>query len=213
MIIRQSFRAHLHPENRGKTSAFVPSLLAAAQSLVAEGRLLTTSLFIDGLDLFWYSESRDTALLPSELLTPLAPLLDTWPGTPGPRLWIPLVEVFHFCEPESEEQWARKQPVTKRVGKIALLRPERVASYIYFHYQLQEERAFQGEKYKYICLHENLLFQYDELPAVMESPSAPGRLATHGTPTDWPSTRMDLHFIPWDEKTRFFRPIETVFDL
>ena len=86
------------------------------------------------------------------------------------------------------------------------------SSYIYYHYQLQEERAFHGPKYEIIGMHENLLFGYQEFPAVVEEPVVPGRLRTKGTPDNWGDSRMDLHFQPWeDDGYLYFKPIETTF--
>lgn len=81
-----------------------------------------------------------------------------------------------------------------------------------YHYQLQEERAFQGPKYEIIGMHENLLFGYQEFPVVKEEPVVPGRLSTKGTPEPWADSRMDLHFQPWeDDGHLYFKPIEPVF--
>ncbi|MNE87220.1 hypothetical protein D3C80_1843930 [compost metagenome] len=86
-----------------------------------------------------------------------------------------------------------------------------VASYIYFHYQLQEEHAFYGPKYEIIALHENLLFGYQEFPAVVEEPVLPRKLHTSGTPADWKDSRMELHFQPWEDGHLYFKPVEQLF--
>lgn len=87
-----------------------------------------------------------------------------------------------------------------------------ISSYIYYHYQLQEERAFTGDKYEIIAMHENLLFGYQEFPKVIEEPVVPGRLNTKGTPENWQDSCMDLHFQPWEEDGYlYFKPIEPIF--
>jgi hypothetical protein len=86
-----------------------------------------------------------------------------------------------------------------------------VASYIYYHYQLQEERAFLGDKYEIIAIHENMLFGYQEFPKVVEQPLAPPKLKTSGTPADWSDSRMDLHFQPWEDGHLYFKPIDPIF--
>jgi len=122
-----------------------------------------------------------------------------------------MIDVFHFNEPASCGHWLRKEPVERRVGRVAHLNPEMAASYIYFHYQLQEERVFLGPKYEIIAMHENLLFGYQEFPAVVEEPVLPGKLSTTGTPTNWNDSRMDIHFQPWEDGHLYFKPIEQLF--
>lgn len=56
-----------------------------------------------------------------------------------------------------------------------------IGSYIYYHYQLQEERAFLGDKYEIIAMHENLLFAYQGLSKVLGEPLASEKLQTKGT--------------------------------
>ena len=137
--------------------------------------------------------------------------LEDWPGKQVKRKWIPMVGVFHFNEPVSAEHWVRKGPVDNRKGRVAHLKPEMVSSYIYYHYQLQEERAFLGPKYEIIAMHENLLFGYQEFPAVVEEPLAVKKLNTSGTPVNWNDSRMDLHFQPWEDGYLYFKHIDTIF--
>lgn len=210
MITRQSYRAQAKHGQLNQIKQLVPELDRALALKQQEGRLLSTGLYTWEGNLFWYAECVHGALCPETVFGPLAPFLETWPGTAAARTWIPMTVVFHFDEPQSLAYWARPYPIEKRMGKIARLRPEMIASYIYFHYQLQEEQAFPGEKFKFITLHENLLFMYDEVPPVIGKPSHQGKLSTNNTPQDWAQARMDLHFIPWDDGVRFFRPIETL---
>jgi len=117
-------------------------------------------------------------------------------------------DVFHFNEPVDEDHWRRPVPPEKRLGRIAFLRPEKVSSYVYYHYQLQEERAFGGGKYESIYLLGTMLFQYKEWPVVEEVPPFPGRLTTRGTPADWTEARMDEHFDPWPDGYLYFKDLE-----
>src|SRR4030095_5604912 len=104
-----------------------------------------------------YCECVDRLSEPEELLPEMDSYLADWPGQATARKWVPMIDVFHFNEPASIEHWLRKEPVERRVGRVAHLKPEMAASYIYYHYQLQEERAFLGPKYEIIAMHENLL--------------------------------------------------------
>lgn len=184
----------------------------AARRLVEEGKLMTIAGFRWNRELFLYYECMDGAIHPDEMFGDLAPLLEDWPGHADKRQWIPMVDVFHFNEPVSREHWIRKAPVERRAGRVAHLKPEMMASYIYYHYQLQEERAFLGDKYEIIAMHENLLFGYQEFPKVIEEPAVPRKLTTSGTPENWNDSRMDLHFQPWEDGHLYFKHIELVFE-
>jgi hypothetical protein len=88
-----------------------------------------------------------------------------------------------------------------------------VSSYIFSHYQLQEERPGQHDKYWLISLHEDLLFFYQELPP-FPAPR-PGKLATTNTPDDWQAV-MFPHFEQWDDAppgAEIWRPVELILHL
>ncbi|MFD1953302.1 hypothetical protein ACFSL6_03675 [Paenibacillus thailandensis] len=182
-----------------------------AKELVERGVLLTAAAFGWNDHLFLYYECLQGKPEPERLVPDIGELLEDWPGQSAKRKWIPMIDVFHFNEPAGLEHWKRKEPVERRVGRVAHLKPEMMASYIYYHYQLQEERAFYGPKYEMIAMHENLLFGYQEFPAVVEKPVVPGRLATSGTPANWNDSRMDLHFQPWEDGHLYFKPVDTLF--
>jgi len=181
------------------------------QRLLGNGDIMTAACFKWQQQLFLYCECTGERINPDRLLPGLAPYLEDWPGQDEPRKWVEMIDVFHFNEPASVKHWLRKEPVQSRVGRVAHLKPEMAASYIYYHYQLQEEQAFHGPKYEIIAIHENLLFGYQEFPAVVEEPVVPRRLETKGTPENWSDSRMDLHFQPWEDGHLFFKPSDTLF--
>ncbi|MFD2880899.1 hypothetical protein ACFTAO_41130 [Paenibacillus rhizoplanae] len=105
---------------------------------------------------------------------------------------------FHYQQPVSAEQWKRSHTTGTPYGRVAALKPEQVASYVYHHYQYQEERPGDGDKYGIIGLHENLLFFYSELPATVEPAPYAGKLTTNLRPENWGEV-MDPHFRKWSE--------------
>lgn len=167
--------------------------------------VMTASLYRHADLVFLYCETLDTPGHPEALVPSLTASLAPWPTPEGSSAWVPLVDVFHFNAPVDAHHWRRRSAPEHRLGRVAFLRPEKVASYIYYHYQLQEERAFGGGKYESIWLLGTLLFQYKELPLDTEAPVVPGALATKGTPEDWNQTRMDLHFRPWPDGSLYFK--------
>lgn len=157
------------------------------------------SLFQEGKELFLYYESSESSGQggePEQLFADAAELLKVWPGGEHPRLWIPLMDIFHYQQPVSGQHWKRNQEERTPYGRLAVLKPEQVSSYIYHHYQYQEERPGDGDKYGIIGLHENLLFFYSELPATVEPAPYAGRLTTNLRPENWGEV-MEPHFRKW----------------
>jgi hypothetical protein len=109
-----------------------------------------------------------------------------------------MMDIFHFSRPQNVEHWRRNSLVETPFARVIRLRPEMVSSYIFYHYQLQEERPGMGDKYGLITLHEDLLFFYQERPRITEeAPSAP-TLQTQNTPSNWQEL-MTLHFALWND--------------
>jgi hypothetical protein len=211
MMTRMIYRAEWQD---GQVSTGVEALERSEQAKqrVKQGELMTAAAYVWKNSLFLYYECMDCELSPDDIASAAVPYLKDWPGHPQPRKWIRMIDVFHFNEPANNEHWLRKERVDRRVGRVAHLKPEMISSYIYYHYQLQEERSFTGDKYEIIAMHENLLFGYQEFPKVIEDPVVPGRLTTKGTPENWQDSRMDLHFQPWEEDGYlYFKPIDPIF--
>lgn len=183
----------------------------APKDLIKTGKLMTAAAFSWNRNIFLYYECIEEEIQPEEMFVNVQEYLSIWPGKEEDRKWIPMIDVFHFNEPVSVEHWKRGEGVESRKGRVAHLKPEWTASYIYYHYQLQEERAFLGPKYEIIAMHENLLFGYQEFPAVVEEPLAAKKLQTSGTPVNWQDSRMDLHFQPWEDGHKYFKHIDEVF--
>lgn len=158
------------------------------------------SLFHYGSLLFLYYESPAKGVNPHSLFQQCEADLVTWPGADMQRSWVPMMDIFHYQQPVSGEPWRRDNHSPKPFARIARLKPEQVASYIFYHYQYQEERPGDGDKYGMIALHENLMFFYSEYPATLEPPSYKGKLSTDNTPSDWMAA-MTPHFIMWDKET------------
>jgi hypothetical protein len=166
------------------------------------GDLMTLSLFRWGMHFITYYESIQQPVEPAALFGEMADLLESWPGAAQPRTFVPLMDIFHWQEPDRAgsdpvEYWRRKQPIERISGRVARLNPDKVSSYIFYHYQLQEEKPGSVEKYGQISLHENLIFFYQEYPVTVEEPRLPGRLTTTHTPDHWQDV-MFPHFMLWE---------------
>jgi hypothetical protein len=207
---RLIFRAQF---KEGQEIAILENMLKEkmAKEIISNGIVMTIAAFKWERNIFLYYECIIGEIKPEEIFSSLDIFLEDWPGKNDKRKWVPMIDVFHFNEPISCEHWNRKDIVEKRAGRVAHLKPEMMASYIYYHYQLQEERAFYGPKYEIIAMHENLLFGYQEFPAVVEEPVATKKLSTSCTPKNWLDSRMDLHFQPWEDGHLYFKHIDQIF--
>lgn len=216
-VFRQVFRGHLGNDSHrgaGHDAQACSETETHLQTQIDAGRLLTASLFRHGQRLFFYVEAIATPADIEALMAPLSSQLAPWPGGDHPRHWVPMTDIFHYHRCLGERQWRRKTPPAERTARVLRLRPEMASSYIFLHYQLQEEKPAIGDKYGLIALHEDLMFFYAEEPAVIEAPLYEGHLATHNTPGDW-HTLMDSHFLPWDDdgEERLWRPIGNLLSL
>jgi hypothetical protein len=164
-----------------------------------KGPLLTTSLFQWQTSLFIYAETVGVAFSAEDALGDLGGCLQAWPGgLLDVRYWVPMMDIFHYSKPQGVDHWRRKTPVEKPFARVIRLRPEKVSSYIFYHYQLQEERPGRGDKYGLITIHEDLLFFYQEQPRVVEESPAGPSLETTNTPPNW-GELMSQHFAPWSD--------------
>lgn len=192
---RYQFRAHCR-ENVDPKRLF-PEALPVLKTKMKTCDIRQLSLFHFGNQLFLYYESPAQSVDPHMLFQYCEAALSSWPGSDLPRKWVPMIDIFHYQKPISENHWQRKNPSSKPYARIARLKPEKVASYVFYHYQYQEEKPGDGDKYGLIGLHENLMFFYSEDPATVENPPYSGKLFTSNTPSDWMGA-MTPHFIPWN---------------
>lgn len=123
--------------------------------------------------------------------------------------WDRASEIFHYSKPMHAQQWKRKLENKEPFVRQCRLLPDKISSYIYYHYQLQEELPGDGNRYGVIYLfRDNLLF-YSEMPNEPETePHAPG-LPTHDSPRAIWGEVMAPHFngewivLPLQQKTEF----------
>lgn len=190
------YRAKLKAERKDEFHASLANLKSGLEADHANGKIMTLSVFHWNDNLFLYYECVNEAMEPDRLLGALNHCLEQWPGNGKARGWVPMMDIFHYNQPVSAEHWSRKEPVLQRCAKIARLKEEMYSSYIFYHYQFQEEKpAVAGNKYRIIAAHENLLFSYHEMPAIIENPALyKGKLGTNNTPSNW-AALMEPHFI------------------
>ena len=194
-IHRLIFRGRMYPDSDDDSTL---GELVLEQS--EDSALITLCLFRQSNDLFIYAESLDSSWTPSDVFARALPLLERWPGGEVPRTWVPMMDIFHYQRCVASELWHRREPPERRSGRLTRLRPEMVSSYIFYHYQLQEEETKDASSFGTIGIHENLLFFYTETPNFVEEPYYRRLLSTHNTPKNWTSV-MEPHFLPWPDSS------------
>ncbi len=155
------------------------------------------ALAFDGNRLFLYVESNEETVDP-EMLVDGDLLL-----YPNGKHWERGVEIFHYSVPMNELQWERKVP-KEPFFQLNQLKPEKISSYIYYHYQYQEEYPGDWDKYGSIYLFGDLLVFYLENPTEPETVKTIGLLTTKNTPIDTWDVLMEEHFAD------HWRPIEVL---
>lgn len=102
---------------------------------------------------------------------------------PDGRKWEKMNDIFHYSKPLSKEHWQRKEKFEPN-WRINYLKPDKVSEYIFYHWQLQEERPGTEYRYGIIFNIENIIVFYLEKPFVMETEKIPGALNTNNTPME-----------------------------
>ena len=162
------------------------------------------ALFSHGKQLFLYYES-DREDAPPEGIADIG--LKAYPDG---RKWERMMDIFHYAKPLNEEQWKRRHSQRKPCLSIAYLRPEMVASYVYYHYQFQEEYPRKmNNKFSMIFLLENQIVMYGEDPGDADKDFYPGVLTTSQHPKKGWSELMNPHFLSWPDFQGFFLPVKT----
>ncbi len=206
-IYRSIYRAQAKPAQAEAARKRLSDWATALPLGTAPGDLLTVSLLRWGLHIFAYWESIGQPRAPETLFPGFDDLLEAWPGaTPDAstvRTFVPMMDIFHYLAPENlagdpVEAWRRSAPVEQAWGRLARLQPPMVSSYIFLHYQMQEEKPGVGDQYGLIALHEDLIFFYQERPSVLQVAEKPGKLSTTNTPDHWHDV-MFAHFHLWED--------------
>ena len=128
---------------------------------------------------------------------------------PDGALWFRMAEIFHYAEPQSAEHWKRKNPDFTPVLKINRLHPEKVASYIFHHFQLQEERPRPTKlKFSSIFIYGSTIVMYFEKPDEIDELDYPGYLTTNNSPNNRWGELMGQHFLGWEDVEEPWRPMD-----
>jgi hypothetical protein len=103
-LTRTVYRAQCKAGQEAVTVAALTATRDRLQAQLAEGRLLTISLFGWRRHFFAYWESIGEPVTPNALFGDLADLLEQWPGAAEPCTFVPMMDIFHGLAPLSVDQ-------------------------------------------------------------------------------------------------------------
>ena len=219
-IIRCQYRATVKPEiNEIAFSQAADRSKQEACYARKNDKILTCGLFRYKRMLFLYMElivddKHPIIEDPSIWLPELTEFLCKWPEMDKEKEWVEMIPVFWFDSPVSIEQWKRKQNPDKRCGRIAVLYPDKLLSYICHHQAIAQEGLLKGDRYQSIAVHENILFSYFETPRDREVVNIK-RVDEKSSEIDqWKNTDPFSHFHHFPEANGDdFMIISTIFDV
>lgn len=212
-VVRAQYRAVLKEEaTEEQLKETVEKCRKILEVQVEKGQLLTAGMFRYKKLLFLYLEhivDEDSELMnsdddkidkiPDQWFPFMKSLLHVWPEYCGEQYWAYMYPVFWFDEPVSLEYWERKQKPEKRCGRIAVLYPDKFASYICHHHAIVEEGLLVGDRYQMISSHENLLFSYFETPRDREQVNIRHQEKPSEEIKKWETVDPDSHFMRFQE--------------
>lgn len=233
-IIRRQYRATLKQEiNEAAFLEAASKSEHAASKAKENGEVLTCGLFRYNSMLFLYIELIDNddncnasgygndksgvvnnSADPSALFSDLTGFLCTWPEMDGEKKWVEMVPAFWFDTPVSLEQWKRGLEPDKRCGRIAVVHPDKLLSYLCHHQAIVKEGLLKGDRYQSIAFHENILFSYFETPRDREVVNIKRSDEISSAITEWEKVDPSSHFYSLPEANGGnFLVISTVFDV
>lgn len=168
MICRREYRGCL--QTMADEEKLKQALIKAnneTKNFIKAGGLLQASLYRFQNMCFLYCEAEGDFPQPENFLAELSPFLEDWPEEKKKRKWAYMYPIYYHSIPVDKEEWRSGRIGKKQVGRIAFLKKEKWASYVYWHKALVEEGLFCGDQYQFISLHENILFSYFEEPKKM----------------------------------------------
>lgn len=169
-VLRAEYRAFLKENiSEQKLNTQIEKYYEIVSHKKEFGELLTAAMFRYERNIFLYieyigMEEDEVPTLPERLFPDFQNLFERVPGFFDKRCWLFMTPVFWFDTPENLNQWKRAEKVDEQCGRIAILRPGKLISYVCHHQAIVNEGLFKGDRYQFISLHENVLFSYYEDP-------------------------------------------------
>ena len=168
MIKRCQYVAYLSSEYASEDidKAIISSDSEVVKKHISDKDCMTVALYRFRHMLFLYVEKLNEDVTPDMLFPALTEVLDFVPRNEVFTRWTDMTTVYYTSVADSTEEWSRCGK-KGRIGRIAVLYPHKLMSYVYYHKAIMDEGLFEGDKYLHIALHDTMLFAYSEEPNEM----------------------------------------------
>ena len=173
MIIRSQYRCSFKSMiTDDAINELAERCMNSFKELLSEGKVCNASFYkyenMGFLYLEEIAESEEKSGINIDMvMSDLKPCLKPWPEENGDIYFVKMINVYYHHIPEDDiDLWERERTTSdkERIGRVAFVYPEKLASYVRYHNEIVEEGLLKGDKYAFISMHENLLFSYYEEP-------------------------------------------------
>lgn len=171
-----------------KVFAYIEDTKQQIETLLRDGKIYTVTVFShDNQNLLIYYECvGEETFTPTDLFPDITAYMQPWPGTGQLRWFVPMIDIYHSMQPDGEEEsaWHRTEHA-EPIGNMSQMKLDKLSSYIFYHFQLQEERPAGNGKHMSIWMSEDMAILYHEKPDTGWENPRPGMLNTAHTPNNW----------------------------
>lgn len=132
MICRREYRGCLQTmADEEKLKQALVKANNETENFMKAGGLLQASLYRFQNMCFLYCEAEGDFPQPENFLAELSPFLEDWPEEKKKRKWAYMYPIYYHSIPVDKEEWRSGRIGKKQVGRIAFLKKEKWASYVY----------------------------------------------------------------------------------
>ena len=183
---------------------YIKSCKSAFKKALKEGKLQCVNVFTLDKQIFLYYESK----VPFEIndyLPEISNFVEMWPGQKELRPYVPMTLYYQSTPMETVPDWKEARIGHKPYISISRMKIEKLESYIFYHYQLQEEKP--GDNGRYLAIWGNeewcILYGREGIDSKYNA-EYKGKLDTANTPKNWRDTMLP-HFYEWNRKGDVYR--------
>lgn len=183
-----------------EADTYITSTLPTWEKAVADGALRSATIFTFMDQIFVYYESTKPFSL-DDYLPEIAQYVYEWPSQETPHPYIPLIKYYQSLPMEEVRDWDTRERALPRL-MISRMNLDKLQSYIYYHYLMQEEVPGYNGRYLGIWGSEDWCVLYEE-----RDPERPidtdyqGKLTTKECPLEKWQQYMNPHFNTWTDGT------------
>lgn len=192
-------RGMLRLQKKGpQADAYIASCKPIWEQAIADGKLRNGTVFAIEDQIFVYYESTVTFHL-EEYLPEIADYVFQWPGQAELRSYVPMMKYYQSLPMEEVADWKRL-PGTVPTLSVSRMDIDKLQSYIFYHYQLQESRPGGNGRYLGIWGSEDWCVLYNQ-----KNPEQPvqtqykGKTSSFDCPDGCWREYMVPHFYTWPD--------------